>query len=221
MFGDIGHGLILLCLSLSIIYILAPKMPVLNQIKYLLLFMAVFSIFCGFIYNDFFGLPFLLFDTCYNNYTFLRKSDNCVYSFGLDWIWSEAENETNFVNSFKMKFSVIVGVIHMLLGIFLKFLNSLYFKKPVDIFFEAIPQFLFMTCSFGYMVLCILIKWCINWDGKESVSIISLFINFTSVEEPLYSTADIQTKIQLILIIICFVCIFLMLVPKPLIIYAR
>ena len=100
--------------------------------------MGLFSIYCGFIYNEFFAKPFVIFKTCYDEFTYDRK-DDCVYPFGLDWIWSSAENETSFINSFKMKFSVIVGVLHMLLGLVLKGLNAIEFEKKIDLFFEAIP----------------------------------------------------------------------------------
>lgn len=70
MFGDIGHGLLLFLLTLGIFYSLAHTYPELNKFKYLLLLMSVFTIFCGFIYNDFFGMPFLMLDSCYNNFTF-------------------------------------------------------------------------------------------------------------------------------------------------------
>ena len=39
----------------------------------------------------------------------------------------------------------------MSLGIFMKGLNSLYFKKYLDFFFEFIPQIIFMLGLFGYM----------------------------------------------------------------------
>ena len=45
---------------------------------------------------------------------------------------------------------------------------------------------MFLLVTFGYMSICIIIKWLKNWTGKESVSIISLFINFTNVENPLF-----------------------------------
>lgn len=110
---------------------------------------------------------------------------------GLDWIWTKTENETAFINSFKMKFSIIIGVIHMLLGSFLKGMNAIHFKNKLDLFFEAIPQFIFMLITFGYMSICIVIKWVTIWDQTEPVSIISIFINFTSVEIPLYSTKTV------------------------------
>ena len=59
-----------------------------------------------------------------------------------------ADNELTFFNSFKMKFSVIIGVFHMLLGIFLKGLNDNYYKDYNVIIFEFILQFIFMTILF-------------------------------------------------------------------------
>ena len=38
-----------------------------------------------------------------------------------------------------MKFAIIIGVIHMLLGIILKIKNGLFFNNFTDIVFEAIP----------------------------------------------------------------------------------
>lgn len=187
MFGDIGHGILLLSFAFLNYYSLAPKYEALNNVKYLLITLGFFSIFCGLIYNEFFGLPLLIFDSCYDNFSFKRKG-NCVYSIGIDWIWFDSQNKVAFINSFKMKFSVIIGVIHMLLGIFLKILNSLNRKHFSLLFFEGISQFTFMLCIFGYMVFCIFVKWLKTWENKESVSIISLFINFLSVGEPLYSS---------------------------------
>lgn len=44
-----------------------------------------------------------------------------------------------------------------------------------------------MSVTFGYMVLCIIIKWNIDWTGDDDpISIISLFIDFTSVEKALF-----------------------------------
>jgi V-type H+-transporting ATPase subunit a len=43
------------------------------------------------------------------------------------------------VNSFKMKMSVIIGVLQMSLGIFMKGLNAIHFKSGIDFLFEFLP----------------------------------------------------------------------------------
>ena len=78
---------------------------------------------------------------------------------GIDYAWYNSQNELTFINSLKMKLSVIIGVSHMLLGILMKGFNSLYFGKKLDFFFEFIPQFVLLSVWFGYMDLLIIVKW--------------------------------------------------------------
>jgi V-type H+-transporting ATPase subunit a len=104
--------------------------------------MGFFSTYCGFIYNDFTSIPLKLFgDSCYekNVAGLIVQKDDCVYPVGLDPAWFVAKNELNYVNSLKMKISVILGVLQMSLGVFMKALNSLYFGKYLDLFCEFIP----------------------------------------------------------------------------------
>ena len=71
MFGDIGHGCILLaigiflCLGSDIIKVKAPSMAGMLQIRYLILLMGLFAAYCGLIYNDFMSIPLFLFQSCY------------------------------------------------------------------------------------------------------------------------------------------------------------
>lgn len=62
-----------------------------------------------------------------------------------------------------MKIAVIIGVVHMTLGVFVKASNSLYFGKFMDFFFEFLPQLAFMILLFGYMDFLIFYKWTVNW----------------------------------------------------------
>jgi len=118
--------------------------------------MGLFATYAGFIYNDFFSISLNLFGSCYNDGE--RHDKNCVYRFGIDPVWGISSNDVSFVNSYKMKLSVIFGVAQMMLGIVLKGFNAIYFKKKLDFYFEFLPQFIFMTCTFFYMDLLIIIK---------------------------------------------------------------
>lgn len=80
-----------------------------------------------------------------------------------------------------MKTSIIIGVIHMILGIMLKGINCLYFKNWSKFFFVFVPELLFFACTFGYMVVLIIVKWLTVFpDPNQAPSIISIFINFIS-----------------------------------------
>lgn len=97
---------------------------------------------------------------------FKRKPD-CTYGWGIDPIWSKASNNIQFLNSYKMKLAVIIGVIHMMGGIVLKGVNALYFKNYLDFFFEFIPQIIFMSLTFGYMDFMVFYKWASNYFDQS------------------------------------------------------
>ena len=58
-----------------------------------------------------------------------------------------------------MKISVIIGVSHMSMGIFVKGLNALYFKKWLVFFFEVVTGLIIMLGLFGWMDFLIFAKW--------------------------------------------------------------
>lgn len=70
MFGDMGHGSILLAISLVLVFgaerfkdgPLAGALP----LRYLFMFMGISATYCGFIYNEFFAMQTQMFSTCYN-----------------------------------------------------------------------------------------------------------------------------------------------------------
>lgn len=230
MFGDIGHGIILLIAGL---YLALSKglediefLKNIMKYKYFILLLGIFSIFCGFIYNDFFSIPLNLFGSCYEETVdgVAVRKENCVYKFGIDPKWYIAENQLSFFNSFKMKFSVIVGVLQMTFGILLKGLNDTYQCNCVNFIFEFIPQLIFMVIIFGYMIFMIYYKWCIDWSQnvEKAPSLITIMINMVikqgKVDTPLWSNNLIdQVRLNQIIMIIALSLIPIMLFPKPII----
>ena len=107
--------------------------------------MGFFGFFCGLMYNDFLSVP-LDFTSCYNKVAEgpAKQKENCVYSFGLDPKWYSADNELTFINSMKMKLSVILGVAHMAFGIILKGFNCIFERKWVDFIFVFIPEIILL-----------------------------------------------------------------------------
>lgn len=204
--------------------------------RYLITLMGFFAFYCGCIYNDFMSISLDIFGSCYDpnsvqpQQLIPRISSNCVYPIGIDPVWAVAENNLNFINSLKMKISVIIAVVHMTLGVFVKASNSIHFGKYMDFIFEFIPQLAFMTCLFAYMDFLIIYKWLVPWSPAtipRAPSIITTMINLPLKlgktddccgGEPLWGTPGntSQDHIQLILLVIAVVSVPLMLLPKPL-----
>jgi len=127
MFGDIGHGLCIVIFASFLILLTTEKqkksfgelMNGLYMGRYMLFLMGVFSVYCGFLYNDYFSLGLQLFKS--NPPTKSISEKDYIYPFGIDPIWHLAKNELAFYNSFKMKLSVIIGILQMTLGIIIKY----------------------------------------------------------------------------------------------------
>lgn len=86
--------------------------------RYIILLMGIFSIYTGLMYNDIFsktlhiwhsGWSFPSSDTDKTTGVF----NGHTYPFGLDPGWHGADNNLIFVNSYKMKMSIVLGVIHV------------------------------------------------------------------------------------------------------------
>merc|ERR1719498_471724 len=91
------------------------------------------------------------------------------YPFGIDWAWHGATNELLYMNSLKMKLSVLFGVLQMTMGVFLRFGNAIYFKSFIDFFCECCPMLVFMVCFFGWMDFMVVYKWVNAMDAPPGI----------------------------------------------------
>ncbi|XP_075889133.1 T cell immune regulator 1, ATPase H+ transporting V0 subunit a3b [Nelusetta ayraudi] len=205
--------------------------------RYLILLMGLFSIYTGAIYNECFskglnvygsgwhvgpmfekniwnssvlaGTPFLSIDPAQPG------AFNGPYPFGIDPIWGLANNKLTFLNSYKMKMSVIIGIIHMTFGVSLSFFNYCHFGQTNKVFFVLIPELIFMICLFGYLVFLVIFKWIVYTpaDSKYAPSVLIHFIDmflFTeSAENPKLFTGQIIVQKVLVAVAVCSVPVLL------------
>ena len=79
--------------------------------------MGAFSIYTGLIYNDIFSKTLHIWPSSWTfpvtNGTAVGALNDNRYPFGLDPGWHGADNALVFTNSYKMKMSVVLGVIHV------------------------------------------------------------------------------------------------------------
>ena len=240
MFGDIGHGLVVFIFGLFICLnyknLSNSTIKSVLPARYFVLLLGFFSVFCGLLYNDFLSIP-VYFKSCYpkkgENGQHLEKDQNCYYKFGLDPVWMIANNELAFVNSMKMKLSVILGVSHMTLGIFLKGFNAIFEKNLVEIIFIFFPQLILMIILFGYMDILIFIKWNTNYLEEEYKApdiksfLMNIFLKFGKLPDAPKEGEDWEfftdrkslEKIHLYIFLCSLLCMALMLIPKMFINY--
>ncbi|XP_042154736.1 V-type proton ATPase 116 kDa subunit a1 isoform X2 [Oncorhynchus tshawytscha] len=215
--------------------------------RYIIFLMGLFSIYTGLIYNDCFSKSFNVFgsswsvrpmfhphgpwtnDTLHDSgHLHLDPLVSGVYSgnpypFGVDPIWNIASNKLSFLNSYKMKMSVIMGVAHMLFGVTLSLVNYIFFRNLKDVALQFIPEVIFMLSLFGYLIFLILYKWCVVMKSESAPSILLLFINmmlfdYSSEGTVLYRT---QKPVQIFLVVVAVLMVPWLLFAKPLLLYRK
>ncbi|CAH2071600.1 unnamed protein product, partial [Iphiclides podalirius] len=253
MFGDLGHGLIMAMFGAWMVtkeVSLAAKKSN-NEIwniffagRYIILLMGCFSMYTGLVYNDIFSKSMNIFGSTwfvpYDNDTLekngaltLDPKDSYVdrpYFIGIDPIWQTADNKIIFLNSYKMKLSIIFGVVHMIFGVCMSVVNYNFFKRRYSIFLEFIPQVVFLCLLFLYMVFMMFYKWVAYSTMSEdqaysqgcAPSVLILFINMMlfSSNEPEPGCKEFmfegQGTIQRVFVLVALCCIPVMLLGKPL-----
>ncbi|XP_003974948.1 V-type proton ATPase 116 kDa subunit a [Takifugu rubripes] len=212
--------------------------------RYIILMMGLFSIYTGLIYNDCFSKSLNIFgsgwsvnamfkenvwkmeDIYGNRYLTLDPNVTGVfngpYPFGIDPIWNLAFNRLTFLNSYKMKMSVIVGIIHMSFGVILSTYNYMHFRKRHHLFLVFLPELLFLLCLFGYLVFMIMYKWLVfsAKDSRHAPSVLIHFINMFLMQgrgmQPLYPG---QNGLQIFLVVIAVLSVPVLFLGKPLYLY--
>ncbi|CAI0377629.1 unnamed protein product [Linum tenue] len=231
MFGDWGHGI---CLLLATLVFIAREKKLSSQKlgditemafggRYVILMMSVFSIYTGLIYNEFFSVPFELFGRsaydcrdpyCRDSTTIGLIKVRDTYPFGVDPVWHGTRSELPFLNSLKMKMSILLGVAQMNLGIILSFFNALYFKSSLNVWFQFVPQMIFLNSLFGYLSALIIIKWVTGSQADLYHVMIYMFLSPTDElgENQLFPG---QKNLQMVLLLLALVAVPWMLFPKP------
>ena len=191
MFGDFGHGFLLACFGFWLRSKEAEwEGKTLNDMvqmcyggRYVILLNGLFGMYVGLCYNEAFAFPMNFFggSRWYNSED---PSQGCEiehdgviphcsldtpYPVGIDPIWHYTANKITFFNSFKMKISIVVGVIQMSVGICLSLLNHLEYRDWKKVFFQFIPEFVFFQGIFGYLVFTIIYKWSVDWTSADGV----------------------------------------------------
>uniref|UniRef100_A0A8B9JSI6 V-type proton ATPase subunit a n=1 Tax=Astyanax mexicanus TaxID=7994 RepID=A0A8B9JSI6_ASTMX len=212
--------------------------------RYIILMMGLFSIYTGLIYNDCFSKSINIFGSGWNvnamfteqqwtNQTLqtsalLTLDPNISgvftgpYPLGIDPIWNMAVNRLTFLNSYKMKMSVIIGVVHMSFGVVLSVFNYLHFRQKFKLYLLFLPELLFLLCLFGYLVFMIFYKW-LAFSVQDSRTAPSILIHFISMflmqgnaTAPLYPG---QMGLQVFLVAMALLCVPVLLLGKPLYLY--
>lgn len=227
MYGDIGHGFLLFLVGLGLLWKgedIKYTLPAIYQGRYIITMMGFFAIYAGFLYNDIFSVGLDLFGTRWKDgakqgefitmeplFDDKNTGGDGPYPFGVDPAWHGAHNELIFMNSLKMKISVVIGVTQMTVGLLLRFSNAIYESNSIDLFCECVPMMVFMLCFFGFMDYMIIYKWVTPMTNPPSI-INSMIAMGMWQEDP---DAMFGMEIVRILMILTMLTVPVMLIPKP------
>ncbi|XP_075991369.1 V-type proton ATPase 116 kDa subunit a 1-like [Anticarsia gemmatalis] len=251
MFGDVGHGFLVFLFGFWMWRnekrFLKSKSD--NEIwniifggRYVILLMGAFSIFIGACYNDVFGTQFTFGRSYFRNHLSVEdlsknelidvdpaKETGSVYLLGVDPIWGLSKNSIMVQNSMKMKLSIIFGVVHMIFGVVLSVVNYCYFKRSYSIYLQFIPEVVFLSFLFFWLVILIYYKWFMysaksKYGTSCAPQILILFIDMAlcSETQPVEENCklaymfDNQRTIQMALLAVALLMVPILLLGSPL-----
>ncbi|MXQ90540.1 hypothetical protein E5288_WYG016063 [Bos mutus] len=215
--------------------------------RYLLLLMGLFSVYTGFIYNECFSRATAIFpsgwsvaamanqsgwsDAFLAQHQLLALDPNVTgvflgpYPFGIDPVWSLAVNHLSFLNSFKMKMSIILGVTHMTFGVVLGVFNHVHFGQWHRLLLETLPELVFLLGLFGYLVFLVVYKW-LSFTAASAATAPSILIHFINMflfsrsrtNKPLFQGQEV---VQSTLVVLALATVPVLLLGTPLFLRRR
>lgn len=245
MYGDVGHGAMVLIIGLWSIFnadFLKRNRNMITEMlydgRYCLTMMGFFAVYAGLLYNDFFSVGVTLFQSRWQpvvqtvgdgndakqivTHTPLFDDKNMglgsgPYPFGVDPAWHGATNELTYLNSMKMKISVVIGVTQMIVGLLLRFSNAIFVGSKIDLVCECVPMMVFMLAFFGFMDYMILYKWVTPMEDPPGIinSLICMAM-FQHDKSPMFGES-----IPYWLMLLTGLTIPCMLIPKPFLLYKQ
>lgn len=98
--------------------------------------------------------------------------------------------------------------------------NHIRFKRFSDIYTNFIPSMIFLQSIFGYLVVCIIYKWSVDWSkaSTQAPSLLNMLIGMVltpGVVDPETQLYPGQSTVQVILLMMAGVCVPWLLVTKP------
>ena len=172
------------------------------------------------VFNDTFGLMADAFGSAHERCQgrVRARTVSTPYPFGIDPA-APRRQRARLANSYKMKLSIILGVLQMCLGLFCSLLNAMHFRNVLDIWCEFVPQAIFFLSIFGYLCFCIVYKWLTDWVAlkERPPSLISMLIAFFMSPGEIPPDAELydgQAGVQLILVSLAAIAVPWMLPPS-------